>query len=246
MSKVSFFTVTEDSSSQALPALHTLVSRTCLATFPGSSERDFEFIPRPETCSSAAVANAWKAGTSNGQVFRVRLINAMAEALLKGYVVLYHFDADEPWSRISGCAHFEKFQRLVWIPVSRALKAHRARPVSDAEVRQLMRSFVLVVPAYSVEAWYYQSAEAALRIAAKRKYGKKTIEKLRAWSRTPHLLDEEVAVKDQTNLSNRHNHELADSFPVAKTRGLGLSFDLFVRALEACDSVESKLVGVRL
>lgn len=173
---------------------------------------DREIVPDPANDAAvrrACAGNAWKARKPDAvqQADLRALLRTLLGTLSRGELVVFHVDADVPWSRREECPHLDPFERVI-----------RARIGASDRL-------VLALPHAMIESWLYLHHE-RLDPAAR--------ERVEAWLAEPGALDEVEHIKDK---SFPPNDRLAEGFPCARARERSPSFaatlDLLARALDA-------------
>ena len=98
------------------------------------------------------------------------------------------------------------------------------------------------VPFYSIEAWLYQSTDAALALC-RSNYQGADASTFSKWAENRALLDEVLKPKDRTCLRDKHNEELADGLPVREVLQAGRSLTWFAWVLLSCPDLEHLLLN---
>lgn len=241
VSRIRFLVLTEDSGKQALPTIQTLL-KTSLQNLEASLDTSrLRLEPIGEAAAVAATrANAWKSRKPNPA--KNALLLAIANALETESFVVFHVDADTPWSTRSKSQNREAFDlhiRQLVVDVLTTPRLHRGNqprftPLSREAAMQRVAKLVLMSPCYSIESWLYQARDAVTSLcrsvhADKKAHG----ELLASWSdRTK--LDEVVKPKELLDcVADKHNQSLAQAFPAREVDEAGRSYSDFVMLLRA-------------
>lgn len=229
-----FLVLTEDTSGAAVPALQALITKMLLLIDPQVAPERIEFVqhgPEEEPARRAMQFNGWKGNEGGGHQKRVDLSRTIATRLLRPEpsFVLVLVDGDRPFADSQGGVlgeNPEKFEALVTRGVRRLLEL-KQQPARDARL-------LLLVPYHSVESWYFQNTDEALRICAERNLAQAIVEAFTNWRERPELLDEaDSAPKDTVKVfADHHNKRLAQNrYPAARVFNLGKSFAVAVHRL---------------
>lgn len=229
-----FLVLTEDTSSAAVAALQALVTKMLLLIDPRIDPSRIAFIryaSEDERARRAMDWNGWKGKKGGGHQKRVDLIQTLATRLERPepVFVLVLVDGDRPFADSQNGTpgeNPEQFEKLI-TPGVRLLLQRKQQPEREARL-------MLLVPYHSVESWYFQNFEEALRICAERNLAPTIGERFTRWRENPGLLDEAAAApKDEVKaFGGDHNERLArNGYPAARVLALGKSFAVTVHRL---------------
>ncbi len=246
--KVSILLLTEDRSKQARPALEKLSRKMISLVVPETAYSDVEFDPIPnESESIAAASDNWTGDKEHGHRHRVVLAGTIATHVLRDRgIVFFHYDAEDPWSRWSKSVRRQKFAGKLRNAVAQSVTASkRARAVwpngvPAAELARIQSRIIELVPAYSIEAWYYRATSRAIELCHEHCDGHDA-DIFEDWAANPAKLEEQLSPRKHVRLGNQHNETLAGAFHAERVAALGLSFAQAVKATHACEPLVTAL-----
>lgn len=205
--------ITEDTSSQAAPALAELVHQALRIIDPYVDRSRVEVTPPfdDKVASSASMWNGWNGDHRK----RTALAKHIATRLAAGMVVVQHFDADVPWSvwsRTKTCERHDQFQKLLWPLIDMNLSM---RIPEEAARKLALKRHVLWIPCGCIESWLFQSTRVVEDVCKQQHDDKAHRAELARWTADRTLLDEILSPGDEplSCVGNRHNHALAEIFP---------------------------------
>ncbi len=143
---------------------------------------------------------------------RTLLVGAIATALRRHKLVIFHIDADATWAdreRAEYHRHLERFTRDI-------------RQLSGLG-QQLDHYFIPAVPFYEFESWAYANRPALLDLLT----DDADLAAVEAWLDDLTKLDEIPDIKDKLSIEGRHSHDLVNrrrGFPAAELAAAGKSY----------------------
>lgn len=145
--------------------------------------------------------------------------------------VFFHLDADLTWKQggADASTNVWQFRARLEAPIRSWLISKGA-----ADPDALMQRLHLVVPAYSIESWLYQSTARASEICRQRACGGAHVAQFEAWAADRTLLDDVHVPKDQRDLhclQDVDKASLASALPSEALYAAGRSFARTVDAL---------------
>jgi len=235
---LSLLLLTEDGSGNAHAVQERMVKAMLRLIDPMCRLEDThaEFEPPTGTVANLVRGSQWKSRRNAIDLARV-IAGKLSEA--NGFVV-FHIDADVPWPRRS--ANVEQFKSLL-VVIRQHLHGAKDRP-APSQVEARARKLCLVVPHFELEAWLYQSTDAAIRLCHEH-HGGRDAEKFTRWRDDRASLDREPDTKDRTVLRDGHNLALAGSFPARDVFWAGASFTRAVCWLARTEGLVDALARTR-
>lgn len=234
--------LTEDSGADAHDVIRGVLR--CMFRFiDGQTQTQrIEFEPANAKAKAVMQANGWEDKTRRELV---DLRRAIAEKLVEGGFVFFHFDGDQIWSRRQACKRPEKFRKMIVEPVRIILqeKVDKGRLGVD-EVHERLKRLHAITPFYSIEAWLFQNEREACRLC--RKEGAHADHtQFVTWAADRKLLDEVDQPKEQVGFKDKHNLALTVGFPTDAVWQAGQSFAAAIDALLADDALLAALKGTQ-
>lgn len=243
VSPIRFLVLTEDSGDHAQPTIRTLLKRSLQHLEASLDTSRLNYLPHGD--NEATRANAWKGPCAATP----RLLREIADALVNEAFVVFHVDADVPWSDRTESENRRAFERTIREGVVAALttaRIHRGVRTFDGLPRniatELVAKLMLMSPCYSIESWLYQARETVARHCNEEHAGKQDhAELLESWSdRTK--LDEVMKPKDTLDcVADKHNATLATEFPAREVDAAERSYSEFVNVLRAAPGLLAAL-----
>ncbi|MDB4930774.1 MAG: hypothetical protein JWM10_3258 [Myxococcaceae bacterium] len=226
-----FVVLTEDTGGSGWKPVVTCIRAMCDLLISGIDWSGVQTIPREDT--GAVVLRSlgvklWRGRGGLAHQSRVRLAQYLADQLINGEgaprLVFFHLDADLTWKQggADQSTTVRQFRDQIEPAIRFWLNARRA-----VDLDALMQRLHLVVPAYSIESWLYQSTERAAELCRERTCAGAHVAQYDAWAADRSLLDDVAAPKDQRALHcliDADKETLADTLPVAALRAAGRSF----------------------
>ena len=224
-----FVVLTEDTGGSGWRPVAACVRALCDQLIRGVDWRGVQIVPRedasPEVLRSLGV-KLWRGGDGRGHESRVRLARYIADQLIElrsaPRFVFFHLDADVTWKKGGPAASLAvaQFWSLMKAPILSVLTRNGH---TDALIQRLH----LVVPAYSIESWLYQSTACASDLCRQRPCAGAHVAQFEAWAADRTLLDDVHAPKDQRDLhclQDADKPSLASALPVEAVYAAGRSF----------------------
>jgi hypothetical protein len=249
---LSIVILTEDSGKDGRATVEALARRMLDLVVPDFQSHRIQFIPRDPPEEEAMRGNIWKTDGRNPVEHerRVRLRRYIVRRLsLPNSFVLFHIDADRPWSERHTSENLEKFQKFrATLPqVAGRGRANNPRPkgrgaTHDASPPEMhLEHLILICPHRSIEAWLYQNVRVALDICGREHRGAH-LAKLQVWEEQRAELDELPAPEQALCLGKAFNLELATrGFPAREAYEVKKSFADTVDRLHSCDALVQAL-----
>lgn len=213
--------LTEDSRSNAFEILSELTKHLLRLVDPKVQLELVGFVPLPKgQAQYAAHANRWKSEARADHSKIVTLVRTIANELIAGSFVFFHFDGDRAWKVRRESENVRQFERKIVVPLQQALRSHFRDDTT--QVRNALARLRRILPFYSVESWLFQNTSAARAFC--NHPGCRTITCLMQWEQDPGLLDELSQVKEMLCFKDRHNLELARTLPAPSVLAARKSF----------------------
>jgi hypothetical protein len=235
---VVFVVLTEDTGGSGWKPVVACVHAMCDRLVDHIDRRGVQTIPRQDAGDDVLHAlgvKLWRGSDGRGHRSRVRLAQYIADQLLDGRgaprFVFFHLDADLTWKQggADESTNVRQFRDLLEPAIRFWLNSRRA-----VDLDSLMQRLHLIVPAYSIESWLYQSTARASELCRQRACGGAHVAQFEAWAADRTLLDDVHAPKDQRDLhclQDADKPSLASALPVEALYAAGRSFARSVDAL---------------
>nr|MBK7070650.1 hypothetical protein [Deltaproteobacteria bacterium] len=235
---VVFVVLTEDTGGSGWKPVVTCVHAMCDLLISGVDWRGVPTIPREDAgvdVLRSLGVKLWRGRGGLAHQSRVRLAQYLADQLLDGSgvprFVFFHLDADLTWNQggADASTNVRQFRDLLEPSIRFWLNSRRA-----VDLDSLMQRLHLVVPAYSIESWLYQSTARASELCRQRACGGAHVAQFEAWAADRTLLDDVHTPKDQRDLhclQDADKASLASALPVEALYAAGRSFARAVDAL---------------
>ncbi|HYO55711.1 hypothetical protein [Archangium sp.] len=248
---LSVMVLTEDSGAGAYDTVQALVKEMLKLLVRGVQTHRIGFTPlENESARRAMHANLWKSDNPRDERDIRLLIRSIINELLKpnGFV-LYHLDADCPWSEQTASeagheasANVREFHSRMCPPIEAGLRQELLKRSHDEkEPEKRMKRFRLLVPFYSIEAWLYQNTREARRLCEEGGCGQCPT-KLTEWEKDRASLDDVIKPKEALCFQDKYNAHLASSgFPDREVFDADASFTRSVEGLLECDELTGAL-----
>lgn len=233
-----FVVLTEDTGGSGWKPVVACVRALCDLLISGVEWRGVQTIPREDAgvdVLRSLGVKLWRGRDGRGHQSRVRLAQYIADQLLvRGGAqrfVFFHLDADVTWKQggADTSTNARQFRDLLEPAIRFWLHERRA-----ADLDGLMGRLHLVVPAYSIESWLYQSTTRASELCRERSCAGAHVAQYDEWAADRTLLDDVVAPKDQRALhclDDADKETLANVLPTADLRVAARSFSRTVDSL---------------
>ncbi len=226
-----FVVLTEDTGGSGWKPVVTCVRAMCDLLIVGVDWNGVQTIPREDAGADVLASlgvKLWRARGGLGHQSRVRLAQYIADQLLDRddvpRFVFFHLDADLTWKQggAEASTNVRQFRDRLEPAIRFWLNERRA-----VDVDALMQRLHLVVPAYSIESWLYQSTERASELCRARVCAGSHVAQYEAWAVDRTLLDNVAAPKDHHDLhclGDADKEALATNLPAQALRVAGRSF----------------------
>lgn len=229
--------LTEDSGADAHDVIRGVL-RCMFCLIDGQTQtQQINFEPANARAKAVMQANGWE---DKKRRELVDLRQAIAEKLVEGGFVFFHFDGDQIWSRRQACKRPGKFREMI---------VDKARIILEGmvgidEAQERLKRLHAITPFYSIEAWLFQNERVACRLC--RDAGAHADHaRFMAWAADRTLLDEVYQPKEQVSFKGQHNKALTVGFPSEAVRQTGQSFAEVVDRLRADDALLAALKGTQ-
>jgi hypothetical protein len=242
--------LTEDSGSQAQPVIQKLLKEALKIVVAGvdlnPARVRVEPLPENERALHAVRANNWKEQPPARET--ILLLGLIAARLMEpaGFVV-FHFDTDRAWSERHDSEHRRKFELIIRDGVRRILRGEAPLPVSQrtrptltaGQIETALGRLLVLSPCYSIESWLYQATRELLVYCQEKHDSEEHVQLIETWSADRRRLDDVWRPKHEALpcVGDRHNEELARSFPAEEVWLAERSFYESVERLRACSSL---------
>lgn len=241
--ELSILLLTEDSGKHAHRVLEAVSKKLVRLVDDQCQTHKVDFAPANDQARASMHANAWKSRNRRKLIALARVI-AERVAMNRGYV-FFHADGDVPWSQRHNSENRQKFEREVIAAVRKQLRAggSRAQPRTEAQVDELLKRLILLMPFYSMEAWLYQNIDVALKLCREH-HGGQGADRFMHWRDHRHELDEVTKPKECVCLADGHNLELAiRAYPAQAAYAAGASLASVVERMRACTDLAEALAA---
>jgi hypothetical protein len=238
MSKLALLLVSEDGAKDTQETLESLTKHLLRLVDSNyhSSQVRIEVLKDPQALS-AARANRWQSQAPKDRIMQIALVRSLTTWLTtdEDAIILYHMDADIPWSESKAGKIVPKIDLLHQFLLVKLRSIVPARPneknTYQALERSLTERLILIMPYYSIEAWLYQNTKLVRQIC-KRDDQERHAQTIMQWEQDRGILDDLSQPKNAICLSSRHNCDLALGFPAEQVLAVGKSFAATVRRLQ--------------
>jgi hypothetical protein len=240
--------LTEDSGTQAQPVIQKLLKEAFKIVVAGvdlnPARIRIEPLPENDRALQAVRANQWKEWPPTRET--ILLLGAIATRLVEpaGFVV-FHFDTDRVWAERQDSEHRQKFESIIRDGVRRILRGEAPLPVSSRprftltaeQIEAAVSRLLVLSPCYSIESWLYQATRELLAYCRERHDSAEHVQRIEAWAADRTLLDSVWRPKHEALaecVGDRHNEDLAKSFPAEDVWLAERSFHESVERLRTC------------
>lgn len=219
----------EDRSATSRQTLRAIARGMFLRIHPGAKTNHISFAE----LARGVTGSSWKSYRSRqkGAQLRYRnLLKAVATALQRGQIVLFHVDGDARWSEQEGAE--------VWRHLQRFRQDLENLGVTDEYRAVVADRFLAVIPFYSIESWTFANT-ALLRTKTSIPEELTLIER---WAADLGALDEERQIKERLpSIRDRYNAELAAGIPTENLEVLGASYAAALARLRESETIQHGL-----
>lgn len=237
--------LSEDKNAGTWAGLRAIAGKALELVQPGYRRDRLDWRPASPEQQVVFVANRWIAGpdTRGDRQRFVTALRTVVNHLLAPSalpLVLWHIDADVPWSRTSDSDSLRRFADDMVPGIRRALE-HEARNRPGLNVDALMAQVIPMHPHGEAESWLYQAFDELERCAAERGCADILAPHLATWRADRSRLDEVAASKDVCCVQHHDNERLGQRFPAEEVWGASPSFTRFVDLLLGCEPLSDAL-----
>jgi hypothetical protein len=249
--------LTEDTGNQAQPTVQKILKEALKLVMPGADLNPARIRIEPlldnERALQAVSRNNWKEHPPTRDTIILR--EAIAARLLEpaGFVI-FHFDTDRVWAERHKSENRDKFKVIIREGVRRILRGEaplpfpqRPRPILTPEqIEAALERLLVLSPCYTMESWLYQATKETLAYCREEHDSNEHAQRIESWAKDRTLLDEVLQPKDNkkeglTCVGDKHNAELAKSFPAEEVWHAKRSFFESVERLRACTALVEAL-----
>lgn len=213
--------LTEDGSPRAPATWEPLLKRLLHLVDPALDTSRVVMTAPDEGMRAGMRSNTWRNRTSDPKT--LALVRAIATALRNGRFVFFHIDGDSTWEKRAASKSATDFHEQIrskvqttlgWAePTPRRRGRTPAAPPPDDQVRRAQAAIdverlMAMIPHYCLEAWLYQSLDAAV-VECRRRHQEQHVSAWEAFRADRAQLDEIEKLPDTKCLGRTHNEVLA-------------------------------------
>jgi hypothetical protein len=239
---VVFALYSEDGAQEALATLRELL-RGMLNQLHPAVKMNHVAIEPSLPAGDRITGSIWKtwgrSRSSDAQDQRRRLLRAVATAIARGKVVVFHVDADATWTDPPAGEnlrnHWPRFRTDVLATFGP--EARGTCPRTPSELDDLL---ILVMPFYEVESWTFANTTHLRRILT----SAKDLAEMAKWADDLAALDRIEHIKDRLSIGGRYNLELVQprhGFPAETLAQSSGSYAMTLSSLHRSRAVQRGL-----
>lgn len=211
-----------------------------------------EPLPENDRARQGTRSNNWKEEPPTRET--IVLFEAIATRLMEpGGFVVFHFDTDRVWAERDTSENRQKLESIIRERVRKILRGEATPPppfgrgsrraLTPEEIEAALARLLVLSPCYSIESWLYQSTQELLVHCQERHTSAEHVRCIESWSADRQLLDEVSQPKKALLpcIGDRHNEELAKTFPAEEVWLAERSFFESVERMRACSALVEAL-----